>query len=148
MTLTKKKRMRNKSNFIQRILHEALLYGLDLNYVYLTNRVLFYDVKYFMWVYDVSTFYFHPKYLLAFEENTLIFYRYVRDISFIRNINTTYVKYIDLWGSGVRDFSPLFVLSGLKSLDLRANNISEIQLEKLKECLPNCEIFHDNPVSN
>jgi len=83
---------------------------------------------------DISSLRYLEKLKLLLINNNQI-----TDITGIESL--TKLEWLDLSDNQISDITPLRSLKNLAVLDISFNEISETLLEKLKDALPNCEVF-------
>lgn len=69
----------------------------------------------------------------------------IRDLAPLSGLKVLKTLYID--NNPITDFSPLYGLSGLRTLSMKGIDVTLDQLEKLREALPECSVYADEPIS-
>ena len=67
----------------------------------------------------------------------------VRDLTPIAGMKYLKTLYID--NNPISDFTPLYGLAALRTLSMKGIELSQTQLDALKEALPDCSIYADEP---
>lgn len=69
----------------------------------------------------------------------------VADLTPLAGLKVLKTLYID--NNPITDFSPLYGLSGLRTLSMKGIDVTLDQLDKLREALPECSVYADEPIS-
>ena len=67
----------------------------------------------------------------------------IANLTPLRSLKKLRTLYLD--GNPIEDLTPLLKLSGLRTLSLRNVPLTQNQLTKLREALPECQLFADDP---
>ena len=70
----------------------------------------------------------------------------VRDLTPIAGMKNLKTLYID--NNPITDLTPLYSLSALRTLSMKGIEVSYTQLDELREALPNCSVYADEPEDN
>jgi hypothetical protein len=91
-----------------------------------------------LFVQDTSIRDLSPLSALKNLESLSVYGTQVVDLSPLAGLSK--LGWLDIGGTQVVDLSPLAGLSNLRQLDLNYIQVSEVQIERLKQALPNCDV--------